>query len=181
MARRISIYKLSELLGCGTFDIVRRQRGHLSGGESWIYCGRSMRDLPGSQWGNYVGQNLEKDEACDAFRDHLRERVRENKIEAIRELRRLNGYWLVCWCKEDERCHCDTLVDAAKWAASQVVSESPSLDQKIAHARIEVEQYRGANYTVEEFYTAKAELNRLIKLRENLVNNNAQEEKGGSP
>ena len=268
MANRINIHRLAELLDCNVMDLVQAQRGVLESGESWLYCGRGMGGHKGSVWGNYVGQGLGRDAACQTFRDHLRDRVDKNRLAAITELRRLNGRLLVCWCNENARCHCDTLVNAARWAANQVqsqpentqVAEEPehpygyvreraervaksrlasidflsdvvregkdakgqerdnlrarykailrsisawelrlidygikvepykpprlfftkftkggnrmtSLDRKIADAKAQVEKTRSDAHTQENYYDAKAELNRLIELKKHLTDN----------
>lgn len=51
-------------------------------------------------------------EAVDYFRDYMAEQMREHQCvrDAVAELRGKN---LACWCRLDEPCHADVLIELA--------------------------------------------------------------------
>lgn len=88
---------------------VRIQRKRIRGWSmplNTIYVGRPSR------WGNpfIVGKDCKtKEEAVAMYRDWLP--LALNALYVKRDIKTLHGKNLACWCKLDEPCHADVLLE----------------------------------------------------------------------
>ena len=86
-----------------------------------IYIGRPTKwgnpysHLPNSGAQHHVET---REQAVDAYRDWLRQRVRDGEPGLIEALASLHGQRLGCYCYP-EACHGDVLAEAAAWAVEQ--------------------------------------------------------------
>jgi hypothetical protein len=74
-----------------------------------VYVGRPSR------WGNpYSVQELGRAEALRRFRDLFESAARGEEVRyPVLEISALRGKDLGCWCRPDEACHADILIDFA--------------------------------------------------------------------
>ena len=79
-----------------------------------VYIGR------GSMWGNpfVIGRDGDRDEVCEKYEAMLASQIDSGSI-SIQDLAALHGKDLVCFCAP-KRCHGDTLIIAAEWAAKKL-------------------------------------------------------------
>lgn len=91
---------------------------HNTAPKNAVYIGR------GSMWGNpfVIGRDGDRDEVCEKHAEYLRNQVRNGQV-SLQQLASLYGKDLVCFCAP-KRCHGDTLVIAAEWAAKKLEGES---------------------------------------------------------
>jgi hypothetical protein len=109
---------------------------HLLEQESYpevVYIGRKIKakgypDLPGSSLANpyYINKDGTREEVVEKYRKWLWEQIQGN-TEAKEELeellknikfkQKLNAFPLkiACWCKEDEKCHGDVVINCLNW------------------------------------------------------------------
>jgi len=79
-----------------------------------VYIGRRWTlggyDLPASPWKNpYPVKRHGREGAVDLYREHILK-----SEELLSRLGELEGKTLGCWCKLEERCHGDVLLDLLK-------------------------------------------------------------------
>lgn len=69
-----------------------------------IYVGRPTK------WANpyRIGVNGNRDEVVELYKDWLREKIEENP----KFLEPLKGKDVACWCRLDEKCHADVIIEA---------------------------------------------------------------------
>lgn len=98
-----------------------------------VYIGRAIKakgypELPGSPLANpfYINQDGIREEVVEKYRRWLWEQVQSN-TEAREELEELLKnikfrqelkavpLGLVCWCKENEKCHGDVVINCLNW------------------------------------------------------------------
>jgi hypothetical protein len=101
--------------------------------ERVVHCKRDSYDVyigrgQGGEWGNpfthksgtraqfVVGS---REEAVEAYRAWLWERIKTEGEPLIRKLAALDGKTLGCWCAP-QACHGEVLVQAAAWAAAHI-------------------------------------------------------------
>ena len=79
-----------------------------------VYIGR------GSMWGNpfVIGKHGDRNAVCDQHAEYLKDQIRNGEV-SLEQLANLKGKHLVCFCAP-LRCHGDTLVKAAEWAAAKL-------------------------------------------------------------
>lgn len=106
-----------------------------------VYIGRAINakgypELPGSPLANpfYINKDGTRDEVVEKYRRWLWEQVQSN-TEAKKELEellknikfreKLNAFplRLACWCKENERCHGDVVINCLNWMNNNNLGE----------------------------------------------------------
>jgi hypothetical protein len=77
--------------------------------ENVVYVGRPTR------WGNpYRVEELGRPEAMRRFRKLLADKARGAKTEfPVPDVAELKGKDLACWCRPDQECHADILLEIA--------------------------------------------------------------------
>jgi glutaminase len=64
-------------------------------------------DLPASPWRNpYTVKRYGRERAVELYREHIL-----NSEELLSRLGELEGKTLACWCRPDEPCHGDVLLE----------------------------------------------------------------------
>lgn len=72
-----------------------------------VYVGR------GSKWGNpFTVANYGREKAVQMFRDYIGHPNSPHGFE-FEEIEQLRGKNLACWCREDQPCHADVLLEYA--------------------------------------------------------------------
>lgn len=75
--------------------------------ENTVYVGR------GSKWGNpFTVDEYGREKAVSMFRDYIGHPNSPHGFEP-HEIEELRGKDLACWCKEDQACHADVLLELA--------------------------------------------------------------------
>ncbi|MGR8931938.1 MAG: DUF4326 domain-containing protein [Gammaproteobacteria bacterium] len=89
---------------------IRIQRKRTKGWrmpDNTIYVGR------GSKWGNpFSVDQYGRDKAVDMFREYIGHQNSPHGFEP-EEIEQLRGKNLACWCKKDQECHADVLLELA--------------------------------------------------------------------
>lgn len=88
-----------------------------------VYIGRGRGSIWGNPFTHKDGTTARfkvesREEAVDAYRRWLWERIRTEGGPLIEQLAELAGKTLGCWC-HPQACHGDVLARAAVWAAEQ--------------------------------------------------------------
>lgn len=95
-----------------------------------VYIGRP------SEWGNPYAHRAgtaaehmvgSRDEAVEAYRQSLKQRIRDEGLPLIHRLAALHGKTLACWCAP-LACHGDVLSNAAAWANEYIAVNGSSSD-----------------------------------------------------
>lgn len=75
--------------------------------ENAVYVGR------GSKFGNaFAVDTYGRDRAVQMFRDYIGHPNSPHRFEP-EEIEQLRGKNLACWCREDQACHADVLLELA--------------------------------------------------------------------
>ena len=72
-----------------------------------VYVGR------GSKWGNaFTVEHYGREKSVQMFRDYIGHHNSPHGFEP-HEIEELRGKNLACWCREDQACHADVLLELA--------------------------------------------------------------------
>jgi Domain of unknown function (DUF4326) len=75
--------------------------------ENTVYIGR------GSKWGNYFTvEKYGREKAVSMFEEYINHPNSPNNF-VFDDIKELAGKNLACWCKENEACHGDVLLEMA--------------------------------------------------------------------
>lgn len=87
--------------------IQRKRTGGWRKPANCVYVGR------GSDWGNdaKISEKVTREQAIEAFREKLS--LMDEPLLRI-WLKPLHGKDICCWCREDEACHGDVLIELCK-------------------------------------------------------------------
>ena len=91
----------------GKFEEFRKE---LLSDKNKVYVGRRMvyQNLEASKWMNpYSVKKYGRDVALQMYRKYIINKISNKELD-IEELR---GKSIYCWCKEDEPCHVDILIE----------------------------------------------------------------------
>jgi len=88
--------------------------------ENTIYVGKPSKWANPFDWDDYItelhDERQAKQFAIDDFKGWLAGKInmyRDSRDRMLEELDELRGFDLVCWCKPDEPCHADVLLELA--------------------------------------------------------------------
>lgn len=101
--------------------------------ENSVYIGRYNKtyNLSPSPLANpyVIGKDGTRDEVVEKYRQWLWVQVQNNNL-AFTELKRLslgarknNSLTLMCWCKENEKCHGDVIISCLNWMESNNIGD----------------------------------------------------------
>jgi|SRR4028118_111974 hypothetical protein len=98
--------------------------------QNTIYIGRANKtyNLPASPLANpyVICKDGQREEVVQKYRVWLHEQVKEGlsgkknsaweELKALKKQAKTNGFLrLACWCKEDEKCHGDIVINCLNW------------------------------------------------------------------
>lgn len=91
------------------------QRVQLSRKRGWRMPPDTVKVDRSTRWGNpfLIGRDGTREECMARFREYA---IGDMEfLEAVRK--ELRGHHLACWCRLDEACHADTLIELANTAS----------------------------------------------------------------
>lgn len=112
---------------------MKPKRIQLSRKKGWRMPPNTVKVCRPSKWGNPYIVGKDGNQISCAFKFHIlmcgRMANDENKVMRDAAQRELAGKNLACWCKLDEPCHADTILEVAnKWGRWADAYRDPCLD-----------------------------------------------------